>query len=146
LTPKRGRAWTKNGSRPQKRLHTNPKRVTNQYRKNGKRENRNAGSTRRVRKTLAKGGVHDVESTRFLAPPSATQLTTTRVAAIFLCILTESQAHCRFPGARINERLHATWNDPARRKRINSMSQFLDHLANDAMPALMDRLSAQVKP
>jgi hypothetical protein len=26
-------------------------------------------------------------------------------------------------------------------KRINSMSQFLDHLANDAMPALLDRLS-----
>jgi hypothetical protein len=35
---------------------------------------------------------------------------------------------------------------PACRKRINSMSQFLDHLANDAMPALLDRLSAQVKP
>ncbi len=30
---------------------------------------------------------------------------------------------------------------PACRKRINSMSQFLDHLANDAMPALLDRLS-----
>jgi hypothetical protein len=26
-------------------------------------------------------------------------------------------------------------------KRINSMSQFLDHLANDAMAALLDRLS-----
>jgi hypothetical protein len=30
---------------------------------------------------------------------------------------------------------------PACRKRINSMSQFLDHLAKDAMPALLDRLS-----
>ena len=31
---------------------------------------------------------------------------------------------------------------PACKKRINSISQFLDHLANDAMPALLDRLSA----
>jgi hypothetical protein len=34
---------------------------------------------------------------------------------------------------------------PACRKRLASMAQFIDHLANDAMPALMDRLSAQVK-
>jgi hypothetical protein len=34
----------------------------------------------------------------------------TRVAAILLCILTEVQAHCRFGGARINERLHEIWN------------------------------------
>jgi len=27
--------------------------------------------------------------------------------------------------------------------RINSMHQFLDHLANDAMPARLDRLSTQ---
>jgi hypothetical protein len=33
-----------------------------------------------------------------------------RVAAILLCILTEVQAHCRFGGARINERLHEVWN------------------------------------
>ena len=32
---------------------------------------------------------------------------------------------------------------PACRKRINSMSQFLDHLANDAMPSLLDRLSSE---
>ena len=32
---------------------------------------------------------------------------------------------------------------PACRVRINSMSQFLDHLANDAMPALLDRLAKQ---
>ena len=32
---------------------------------------------------------------------------------------------------------------PACRKRINSMSQFLDHLAYDAMPVLLDQLSAQ---
>jgi hypothetical protein len=31
---------------------------------------------------------------------------------------------------------------PACRKRINTMAQFLDHLANDAMPALIERLSA----
>jgi hypothetical protein len=31
---------------------------------------------------------------------------------------------------------------PACRKRINTMSQFLDHLADDAMPALLNRLSA----
>jgi hypothetical protein len=31
---------------------------------------------------------------------------------------------------------------PACRKRLNSMSQFLDHLANDAMPKLLDRLSS----
>jgi hypothetical protein len=30
---------------------------------------------------------------------------------------------------------------PAGKKRINTMSQFLDHLAQDAMPALLDRLS-----
>jgi hypothetical protein len=34
----------------------------------------------------------------------------TRVAAILLCTLTEVQAHCRFGGARINERLHEIWN------------------------------------
>jgi hypothetical protein len=30
---------------------------------------------------------------------------------------------------------------PACRKRINTMGQFLDHLANDAMPEFMDKLS-----
>jgi hypothetical protein len=30
-------------------------------------------------------------------------------------------------------------------KRINTMSQFLDHLAEDAMPALVERLSVDVK-
>jgi hypothetical protein len=29
---------------------------------------------------------------------------------------------------------------PACKKRINKMSQFLDHLANDAMPKLLDNL------
>jgi hypothetical protein len=29
---------------------------------------------------------------------------------------------------------------PMCKKRINTMSQFLDHLADDAMPALLDRL------
>lgn len=33
-----------------------------------------------------------------------------RVAAILLCILTEVQAHCRFGGARINQRLHEASN------------------------------------
>ena len=32
---------------------------------------------------------------------------------------------------------------PACKVRINTRSQFLDHLANDAMPALLDRLSQQ---
>ena len=32
---------------------------------------------------------------------------------------------------------------PTCRKRINTMSQFLDHLAGDAMPALLDRLSKE---
>ena len=32
---------------------------------------------------------------------------------------------------------------PACRKRLNSMAQFLDHLANDVMPALLDRLSKE---
>jgi hypothetical protein len=32
---------------------------------------------------------------------------------------------------------------PACKKRINTMPQFLDHLANDAMPALLERLSQQ---
>jgi len=31
---------------------------------------------------------------------------------------------------------------PVCKKRINTMSQFLDHLADDAMPALLNRLSA----
>jgi hypothetical protein len=30
---------------------------------------------------------------------------------------------------------------PACMKRINTMNQFLDHLADDAMPALIERLS-----
>jgi hypothetical protein len=30
---------------------------------------------------------------------------------------------------------------PACRKRLNTMSQFLDHLAYDAMPPLIDKLS-----
>jgi len=30
---------------------------------------------------------------------------------------------------------------PACKKRINTMSQFLDHLADDAMPALINQLS-----
>ena len=29
------------------------------------------------------------------------------------------------------------------KKRLNAMSQFLDHLAYDAMPVLLDRLSSQ---
>ena len=32
---------------------------------------------------------------------------------------------------------------PACKKRINTMSQFLDHLADDAMPALLDRLKSK---
>jgi hypothetical protein len=32
---------------------------------------------------------------------------------------------------------------PRCRVRINTMSQFLDHVANDAMPALLDRLSGK---
>jgi hypothetical protein len=31
---------------------------------------------------------------------------------------------------------------PACQKRVNTMQQFLDHLAKDVMPALIDRLSA----
>jgi hypothetical protein len=34
---------------------------------------------------------------------------------------------------------------PACQKRINTMSQFLDHLAEDAMPALIVRLSVDKK-
>lgn len=30
---------------------------------------------------------------------------------------------------------------PACRKRINTMAQFLDHLADDVLPALMNKLS-----
>lgn len=37
-------------------------------------------------------------------------MTMTRVAAVLLSILTEVQAHCRFRGARINQRLHEVWN------------------------------------
>jgi hypothetical protein len=31
---------------------------------------------------------------------------------------------------------------PACKKRINTMGQFLDHLTNDVMPALIERLAA----
>jgi hypothetical protein len=34
---------------------------------------------------------------------------------------------------------------PACKKRINTMNQFLDHLAEDAMPALIEKLS-EAKP
>ncbi len=33
-----------------------------------------------------------------------------RAAGVLLCMLTEVQAHFRFDGARINERLHQVWN------------------------------------
>jgi hypothetical protein len=33
---------------------------------------------------------------------------------------------------------------PACRKRINTMTQFLDHLTQDAMPALIKRLAAEI--
>lgn len=33
-----------------------------------------------------------------------------RAAALLLCMLTEVQAHFRFDGARINQRLHEVWN------------------------------------
>jgi hypothetical protein len=32
---------------------------------------------------------------------------------------------------------------PACKKRINTMNQFLDHLAEDAMPALIERLATK---
>ena len=32
---------------------------------------------------------------------------------------------------------------PACKKRINTMGQFLDHVTNDAMPALIEKLAAQ---
>ncbi len=32
---------------------------------------------------------------------------------------------------------------PACRKRINTMPQFLDHLAGDVLPGLIDRLSSE---
>jgi len=46
-----------------------------------------------------------------------------RFAAIPLCILTEVQAHCRFGGTRINERLHEVWTCFANSKNfpINHM-------------------------
>ncbi len=33
-----------------------------------------------------------------------------RVAAILLCIVTEVQAHFKFDGANINERIHEMWD------------------------------------
>ena len=33
---------------------------------------------------------------------------------------------------------------PTCQKRINTISQFLDHLAKDAMPSLIDRLSTEM--
>jgi hypothetical protein len=34
---------------------------------------------------------------------------------------------------------------PACRKRINTMPQFLDHIANDVLPPLLDKLSTVVE-
>ena len=34
---------------------------------------------------------------------------------------------------------------PACKKRINTMAQFLDHLADDVLPNLVDKLSAETK-
>jgi len=34
---------------------------------------------------------------------------------------------------------------PACKKQINTMPQFLDHLANDVLPPLLDKLSVQVE-
>ena len=34
---------------------------------------------------------------------------------------------------------------PACKKRINTVTQFLDHLANDVMPALIERLAAKAQ-
>jgi hypothetical protein len=34
----------------------------------------------------------------------------TRAAAMLLCTVTEIQAHFRFDGARINERIHEVWD------------------------------------
>jgi hypothetical protein len=34
---------------------------------------------------------------------------------------------------------------PACEKRINTMSQFLDHLADDVLPALIEELSVDAK-
>lgn len=34
---------------------------------------------------------------------------------------------------------------PACRKRINTMAQFLDHLADDVLPALVERLAQQCR-
>jgi hypothetical protein len=35
---------------------------------------------------------------------------------------------------------------PACKKRINTISEFLEHLSKDAMPALLDRLSVENPP
>jgi len=35
---------------------------------------------------------------------------------------------------------------PACRKRINTISQFLDHLTKDALPPLIERLSSEMNP
>jgi hypothetical protein len=35
---------------------------------------------------------------------------------------------------------------PTCRKRIKTMSQFLDHIANDVLPLLLDRLSSERQP
>ena len=32
-----------------------------------------------------------------------------RAATVLLCLITELQAHCRFEGANINERIHNIW-------------------------------------
>jgi hypothetical protein len=34
---------------------------------------------------------------------------------------------------------------PACRKRINTMPQFLDHIANDVLPSLLNKLSTEEK-
>jgi hypothetical protein len=58
----------------------------------------------------AKDVPHEHRTSVDTASDGMISLHITRVAAILLCTLTEVQASCRFDGARINQRLHETWN------------------------------------
>ena len=61
---------------------------------------------------------------------------------LLVAIQKEIQRHDLSPSVAQGGRGVVVAGCPTCRKRINTISQFLDHLTNDAMPVLIDRLSA----
>jgi hypothetical protein len=85
---------------------------------------------------------------RSFPPPRITRSSAAEESVLLAAIQKEIQRHdfSYFvdgpPSAAQGERGVVVAGCPACRKRINTISQFLDHLTNDAMPALIERLAA----